>query len=605
MILNNYKTYKIIYCNYNKYLIKFFFITLLLIFALINHSSLANENINNITTQQDLIIRNQQSIIDYETRQKEQTLNEQELDKKALDTSTEKYFIEQETDKKNCKIVKKLMITNSTILSQNMITQLENEIIGKCFGTKKISKIIEKILEFYDLKGYVTTEVETIQSRIDQGIIELRIIEKKVEEIIFNDNKLSNLQKKLQKFTAFRKIEGKILNHYDLDQGLYQINRLQSNKAKYRIDNGSDRFSNKVYIENNKKFPARLALSHDNLGNRSTGIFRTAVNGSFDNLLSLNENLNLAINTNINDNQNTRDIKTYSANLYLPLGYYSFSVEGSKSDFFGKDLNNRNFSGYSQRYSLILNKLFTDNNEYRISGKIGFTKKETGSYLENVKVRNSQRNLSIFNISVLATYFLDNSSTLFFKPNFLKGINALGAYRDYSFTSPSLDFTIFKFFMSYQKKTNIFNLNKPIAIVSEIDTQIANKTLFGSEQFSIGGYTTVRGFRERNIAAENGFLNRNKIEFNIGSLANKLDINNNYLNKTKIEPFVDYGYIRRNFNNKSSRIAGTGFKTSFNTKSFNASLTFSWALKQSKMAVSNYRENSMIYFEISGLCCNF
>lgn len=588
---------------YKKLLI-FFNYTILGIFLIIN-PCFANENINNITTQQDLIIRNQQSIIDYETRQKEQTLNEEELNKKSLETSTEKYFTEQEVDKKNCKIVKKLMITNSTILSKNMITQLENEIIGKCYGAKKISKIIEKILEFYDLKGHVTTEIETIQSRIDQGIIELRIIEKKVEEIIFNDNKLSNLQRKLQKFTAFRKIEGKILNQYDLDQGLYQINRLQSNKAKYRIDNGSNHFLNKVYIDNNKKFPARFAVAHDNLGNRSTGVFRSAFSGSFDNLFSLNENLNLAINTNINDDQNTRDIKTYSANFYLPLGYYSFSAEGSKSDFFGKDLSNRNFSGYSQRYSLILNKLFTDNKEYRISGKIGFTKKETGSYLENVKVSNSQRNLSIFNISVLATYFLNNSSTLFFKPNILKGVNALGAYRDYSFTSPQLDFTIFKFYLSYQKKINSFNLSKPITLVSEIDTQIANKTLFGSEQFAMGGYTTVRGFRERNIAAENGFLSRNKIEINIGSLGNKLKIKNNLLNKTSIEPFFDYGYVKKNFNNTSSKIAGTGFKTSFHSNHFKASLTFSWALKQSSMPVSNYQENKMIYFEINSLCCNF
>jgi len=604
MSLINYKKHFIIKNNIYSFLINFILVILFLFFSILKTSS-ANENINNITIQQDLIIRNQQSIIDYESRQKEQKLDEEELDKKALETTQEKNLTEKDIDKKDCKIVKKLLITNSTILSRNMITQLENEIIGSCFGAKKISKIIEKIIDFYDLKGFVKTEVETNQSKIDQGIIELIIIEKRVEEIILNDTKLTNFEKKLQKFTAFRKIEGKILNQNDLNQGLFQINRLQSNNAKYFIGNGSNRSSNKVYIENNKKFPARLALTHDNLGNRSTGIFRTAVLGSFDNLLSLNENINLAINTNLNDNQNTRDIKTYSTNLYLPLGYYSFSFEGSKSDFFGKDLNNQIFSGYSQRYSLILNKLFTDNHEYRISGKIGFTKKETTSYLENVKIRNSHRNLSIFNVSVLATYFLNHSSTLFFKPNLLRGVNTLGAYRDYSFTSPQLDFTIFKLFLSYQKKSNVFNLSKPIVLVSEIDSQIANKTLFGSEQFSIGGYTTVRGFRERNIAADNGFFNRNKIEINLGSIANKLNINNNYLNKTRIEPFIDYGYIRRNFNNRTSRIAGTGLKTSFNTKQFNASITFSWALKQSSMAVSNYRENSMIYFEINGLCCNF
>ena len=63
-----------------------------------------------------------------------------------------------------------------------------------------------------------------------------------------------------------------------------------------------------------------------------------------------------------------------------------------------------------------------------------------------------------------------------------------------------------------QKNFRAFNLNRPIHLVSEIDSQMSNKTLFGSEQIAIGGYTTVRGFREQNNSGDSGFYWRNKLQ---------------------------------------------------------------------------------------------
>jgi hemolysin activation/secretion protein len=607
MFFHNLKKYFLILSVNCKYLLLFFVYSYFLL--IISKNLYANE-INSISSQQDLIIRNQQNFNEFESRQKEQKDIKDDFEEKNNQQILEDLDLTEENiDKKQkCKIVNNLLFSNADILTSQTKENLSKDIIGQCFNNKKISKLIERIIDIYDQNGFITTEVELLQDRLNQGIIELKIFEKNIEEIILNYQKSppNSLQYRLQKYSAFGFIEGKKLNGNDLSQGLYQLNRLSSNNASYSIVNGKDRFNNKIIVNNHQKFPARLNLNHDNLGNKSTGIYRTSLHGSFDNMLGVNDNINLTYNSNINDDSKNRDIKTYLASLYFPFSYYSLTLEGSNSDFYGKDSLNRNFNGYSKRYSMIINKLFTENLNYRISGKIGFTQKETGSYLEQQKVNNSQRRLTIINSNILATYFVDKNTTIFFKPSIIQGLGILGAYRDYSFNNPHLNFTIFKFYNSIQRNFRMFNLNKPVTLTSEFDSQLANKTLFGSEQISIGGYTTVRGFRERNIAGENGFYWRNKLEFNLGSILNKTSLTPNlHFNKINLEPFIDIGYIKRKINNDSASLSGIGFKTIYHHKYFNSSLTTSWALRQSRLINISTKENKMIYFEISTNCCFF
>jgi hemolysin activation/secretion protein len=564
----------------------------------------------NITSQQDLIIRNQQNFNEFESRQKEQQVIQEDFDqKKNQPLNIEEDVNENENlAKHRCKIINQLIFRNADSLSTQTKDRISLEIIGQCFSNKKISKIIEQITDIYDQKGLVTAEFEMLTTLLNKGIIEIRVIEKNIEKIILNysESPPNSLAYKLQKFSAFGFIEGKKLNSYDLSQGLYQINRLRSNNANYRITNGIKRDGNIVIINNQKKFPAHFSASHDNFGNKSTGIYRSSFHSSFDNILAMNENINLSYNTNLNDNPASRDIKTYSTNLYFPLAYYSLSIEGSKSDFYGLDSLNRNFSGYSSRYNATLNKLLVENLDYRISAKIGITQKETASYLQQIKVNNSQRRLTILNANILTTYFLDQNTTIFFKPSIAQGLGIMGAYRDNNNGNPQLNFTILRLYSSLQKNFHAFKLNKPISLISEIDSQITNKTLFGSEQIAIGGYTTVRGFRERNIAGENGFYWRNKLEFNLGSIIQKTVIlSNENFYKTKIEPFIDFGYIRKQTDNNTASIAGTGLRISYSNKFFSASLTNSWALQQSRLTSSKLKENKMIYFEISTKCCLF
>jgi len=130
-----------------------------------------------------------------------------------------------------------------------------------------------------------TVQVVVPKQNIQSGNLELKILEGKINEVIFGDNHFTD---KMQEFTAFGFIEGNTLNLKDINQGLYQINRLQSNNATMKIEPAVTEGESKVYIANQKKFPARATIGYDNLGNEFTGIHRTNFSGVLDNLLSLN-----------------------------------------------------------------------------------------------------------------------------------------------------------------------------------------------------------------------------------------------------------------------------------------------------------------------------
>ena len=173
---------------------------------------------------------------------------------------------------------------------------------------------------------------------------------------------------------------------------------------------------------------------------------------------------------------------------------------------------------------------------------------------------------------------------------------------------PKAQFDYFKLYASISKRFTLPRIEAPILLSGEMDSQCSKQTLYGTEQFAVGGYYSVRGFRENYIVGDNGYYFRNKANVNVGSIILPLIGKENlglisYLNKLSLEPFYDYGHVRVRASGEEGRLSGAGIKTIFGSKYFNASVTFSNALQKSKLINSDKHENKMIYFEVSAVCC--
>lgn len=578
----------------------------------------------NIINQQDWITRQQQNKIEEDRRLREQeTIRKDRARKKKA-----KGEIEDESNKQTpisgkpveCFAIKSVALIDANLISTKQQKKLSDPFIGKCASAKTLTEIITAIQTFYNDAGYVTARVFVPKQNIQSGNLELKILEGKIDEVIVGDN---NFTDKMQEFTAFGMVEGDALNLGDINQGLYQMNRLLSNSATMKIEPAESEGEANVYITNQKKFPARATIGYDNLGNDFTGVKRTNFSGGIDNLLFLNDAINLSYSTNLNDKNQTKDIKSFTSGISIPFGYNTFSYDYSRSEFRGTNpgTNGPNhLTGFSERNNATIDRVLLNKGNLRISSSASLTTKSSASYLNGDKVGNSQRKLTVGNIGFTISNYFKNGTNLYLKPSWYKGLKILNAKQD----EPSLaadaakaQFDYFKLYASVSKRFTIPKTEIPFTLSSEMDSQYSKQTLFGTEQFSVGGYYSVRGFRENYIVGDSGYYLRNKANFNIGALAAPLIKNSTknsegfwaknlvHLNKFSVEPFYDYGYVKNKYagNGADGRLAGAGVKTLFSSRYFNASLTYSFATNHSNLVTSNTKENKLIYFEISTTCC--
>ena len=462
--------------------------------------------------------------------------------------------------------------------------------------------------------GFATTQVTVPKQNVVTGNLKLEVIEGKIEDIILNENKFTD---KMQEFTAFGLKRGKILDMDDINQGIYQINRLSSNNAKMRIEPGKEDGASKVVINNKKQFPISAKLGYDNLGNEFTGIRRTNFSSTIDNLFFLNDQINLSYNTNLDDPSNEKDLRSFAGGISVPFTYNTLSYNYSRTKFRGQNEGTNGpliLSGYSNSNSIEIDRTLLNNTEYRISTNLSLTASETASYLNDSKIETSMRKLTTGSLSFAISKYFKNGATFYLKPQYLRGLKLLNAKKDeQGLTSdiPRAQFQLYKIYASISKRFQIPKINAWVTLSTEIDSQISKDTLFGSKQFSVGGYYSVRGFRENNISGDHGYHLRHKVNFNLGQILapilikkegdkdNFISKNSYHLYKVTIEPFYDYGYAKTKYNGDSGRLSGAGLKTIFINKYFDASITYSAALQKSNLITSEDKENKMLYFELS------
>ena len=594
------------------------FLTTLLLLLFFSATSFSATTDENAVNQQDWITRQQQNILEDQKRNLEFDTIKKEHERKQKEDSAEAKSNSSVTGKinGNCIVITKINLLDAKSLSSFSRKKIVAPFIGKCMEAEVLASVIKAVNDYYQSHGYVTTQVKVPKQNLQSGIFELQIIEGKIEKISFGKDRLIE---KLQQFTAFGNAEGEVLNINDINQGIYQINRLQSNSAVMKIEPGSTSGDSIVKIENTKKFPAKFTIGKDNLGNQFTGVQRSNFSGNFDNLLFLNDNLNLSYTTNLHDDSQVKDIKSFSGSLSIPFKHNTFSYDFSHSEFKGQNAGNSGattLTGFSQSSKITLDRVLLNHTNLRLSVNTSLTDKSSASYLNGEKITTSERKLSILNAGFAVSSYLDNTTSIYLSPSYSKGLKIMNAKQDeanLSNTTPKAQFDVFKLYANFSKKITIPKIELPLTFVSEATGQYAKQTLFGSEQISVGGYYSVRGFRENYINGDSGYYLRNKVNVNLGSLvvpftkdnAGFLSKNLAHFSKISFEPFYDYGYIKNKYVDQGAdgRLSGAGLKTLFNSRYFTASLTYSWAASTSRLVTSTVKENKLVYFELSASCC--
>ncbi len=582
-----------------------FLLSLLYSFSILSIANAAD--IDRVVGEQNRVIQNQQQFEQSKERKTELhtiEIEQQASEAKELEPEEESEEVKM---KKRCILVKKITFTKNKILAPEQESELVKNYLMRCLKADDISQMLQEITEYIVKKEYVTSKAMLLKQDVSKGELVVEIVEGKMENFIFNDDKFFD---KTQKLAAFGVVErDKILNLRDFASGLEQVNRLRSNSATIKIAAGSYPQSSIVVLKNQPKNTLRTNFALDDFGSESTGKRRDTMGVSYDNLLHLNDNFNFS--RTANDFSHKKDLgKNQSLNFgwSMPIKSNLLSISHSRYSYalVQGDITRFKAEGQSITTSLNFESQWIKQKKYRLKSQFGLVRRDIVNYINEDKILSSSRKATLVSLALPNNIFFDKASLLL-KPSYVKGVKALNARKDegnIARQSPHSQFDLLKFYANYSQPLVVPFAKIPFNYNLSFDSQIAKQKLYSSDQFFLGGPYTVRGFEGGSIGGDSGYLFKNELSFNLGKVATSLFKDTKFLpmvalNKISVTPFYDYGYIKLRGTSSSGRLSGSGFRTSFAHKDFTANLTLAWVASKSLLLQNKYSENQAVYFDIA------
>lgn len=416
----------------------------------------------------------------------------------------------------SCFEISEVDIDGVTKLSKKTLSEITSSYSGKCLGLGDIQALMKLLTNAYLDRGYVTARLYIPEQNIKHSRrLRLVVVEGKLSDIYMNEKKTTLYDGVVM--SAFPRLKGGVVNMRDIEQGLDQMNRLASNNAKSEMLPGESDGSTIVNIQNQPTKRWHMNISHDTLGQASTGYARYNAGLTLDNVLDVNDLWNFNYQRTDKDYWNDDDTdgnsNSYSGSVSIPNGYWLFNVSGYKYNYHslveGYYGSNRS-SGDSSELSGSASRVIHRNGKSLTTLNFGLSYKETNNFLLGNKIEVGSRNYTVGNLGLSHSRQMFNG-TWTFDLSYLQGLGIFGAVKKHTPSAGNAEPEFSKFTATISAMTP-FKMAKQDFILSNLLVgQYTPDNLFGAEQLSLGSYSNVRGSRENLVFGNNGFFFRNEV----------------------------------------------------------------------------------------------
>jgi hemolysin activation/secretion protein len=486
------------------------------------------------------------------------------------------------------------------------VSQIEiNKIISKYkqvpMSMPEITELQNKIQKAFFDAGYASSRVYIDTSEFSKNVLAFQASQGYIEKLVFkrgNGKKYGALFQELQGFSFYPFAKDSLLNMRDLEQGLEQMNRLQTGNASLQIVPGTQDGYSIVEITNSAKNRFVVSLGADNAGTKSNGVYRANASVCADNLLMLNDNFSFNYSRNIDGNDKNKSSNSYFASLSLPLGYWTFMLSSFYSDYdvpAGLDVGSYKTDGATQNNGASLETVIKRSNSYKTSLGADIALKETINNFAGERIDASSRKLSVASAFLTHTQSF-NAGSVYAKLSYFRGLDCFGALKNQSEHVPLGQFYSWSLYAQYSRNFKFPLTSFKLNYLLGANGQYSPDILYSSEQIAIGGQSSVRGFKEGGVSGDSGAYLRNNLSFNLSEIF-KRNGYFNLLSATKINTFLDFGYARHLAYSKDYTLGGAGAGISYNSKYFNASAT--WSKSVFNNAGLEY-EGNVFYLSLEG-----
>nr|WP_307720213.1 ShlB/FhaC/HecB family hemolysin secretion/activation protein [Raoultella planticola] len=409
-------------------------------------------------------------------------------------------------DEGPCFTVRQIQLHGSTVLPHHAKRALMRVPAKGCMTLQEIQLRVRDITQAYLSRGFITSRAWLPEQDISGGLLLIEVTEGRVETITLNGNHDTDLR------MAFPHAEGQVLNLRDLEQGLDQLNRLRSRALTIDILPGSrEGFSRVELLATDHHLPVGLSLGADNSGQKSTGSRQMIAQLTVDNPLSLADQWMLSEGRDSEFHHDRRS-RNLQAGVTVPYGYWLFSAQYGWSDFYqtlsvGDSSPRWRYDGTVQTHRLAVSRTLWRDGKQRMAADMAFSRRDTENRLGDARLGVSSPTLTsvIAGISYSRTL---GSGYLTVGPSLSHGLNLAGATRDDP-AHPELPRSEFRRFSL--SASWFYPLTPSLYWLTSAYGQTTPDRLYASEQLSVGGQYSVRGFKEQYLSGNRGGYWRNEL----------------------------------------------------------------------------------------------
>ena len=485
-----------------------------------------------------------------------------------------------------------IQIEGNTVLPRMVVEKIIYPFMGEHKTIDDLETARKMLEQQYKDSGFVTVFVDIPEQDVKEGVVRLSVTEGKVGRLRIKDSRYYSLGRIREAVPSLA--EGSVPNFPVVQKEMASLNRSASLRVSPVLRAGTTPGTVDVDLNVKDQSPLYASVELNDRFSPNTSRFRLIGTLRYDNLWQRRHSLNMQYQTSP---ENLDQVQVFSGTYLMDLGssginlaVYGVHADSNvavlgdvnvigKGDIVGtrlvfplNGLDNYyhsltlgfDYKNFNQAVQVGTGKLLTPIRYFPMSLHYSGTRQDAGGATQfGLGVNFSTRALSERKIECLPEDFEDQFEC-----------KRHGAQADFIYLRSDLQ----------RQQT----LPRDFILSGKLSVQIANQPLVNNEQFSAGGFETVRGYPESQLLGDNGF------QGSVGLQTPRLPGD---LVDWRLLAFVDGAYTRnymRLSTDLSYSILSTGVGIRIRApKGFSGALDFAWPLRDFRNATTNIQTGDM------------
>ncbi|MFA4993116.1 MAG: ShlB/FhaC/HecB family hemolysin secretion/activation protein [Candidatus Omnitrophota bacterium] len=396
--------------------------------------------------------------------------------------------------------IKNINVTGVKIFPEAKIKAITAEYLNKELSLGDIQKVAGLITDLYRKKGFITSRAYVPPQKMEQGNLEIRVVEATVGDIQIKGNRFYSTGL-IKRYVSL--IKGEAFNYNDLKKDLVDINEHPDRNAKAVLAPGKDPGTTDVILEVKDALPIHVGLGYNNFLSRF--VRKNNYNSTFTHNNFLGQDDILTFQYQRGD---ANDYHYYSIRYLYPVTKsLDIGVFASRSKLvLGREYTDVQSRGKSRIFGVYASQNLIKNDDLVLNLNLGFDYKDVYNFLSgDISSRDKLRVAKAGFDFDLTDNFGRTIITNDFNygiPGIMGGTKANLGPNDTPTSRAGADGEFLK------DTLNILRLQKllfDMTLLWKNQFQFSPSTLTATEQFQVGGPANNRGYPPAEYVGDRGY----------------------------------------------------------------------------------------------------